>query len=181
MVYIFLYYFHSIELPKSELEFPAKVASRVKTCIRHYKGAYIINKTFNTVFGTLIIPHLKIILILIFIFCFFALVRLFEDLNSISFAVVAVIGSSSMILLILITMIMSNLYNMSAKFSTNLVPQIHQITDKKKRRLLEFSLKSCHLIRCQVGNLYHMEAKAKLTTLDNTITGLVFLLVNVKM
>ena len=46
-------------------------------------------------------------------------------------------------------------------------------------KILKGQLKSCALIRCQIGNLYHMEAAAKLTMIDNVVNGIVFLLVNV--
>jgi len=41
-------------------------------------------------------------------------------------------------------------------------------------------LKSCPLIRCKVGGLYHMESKAKLTLIQKVINGLKYLLVNVR-
>jgi hypothetical protein len=42
-------------------------------------------------------------------------------------------------------------------------------------------IESCQLIRCQVGGLYYMEAKAKLTLIHQVVNGVVYLLVNVKL
>ena len=72
------------------------------------------------------------------------------------------------------------MYEMSKDFPENLTTQISRITDKKTKKILDGQLQSCFLIRCRVGNLYHMEAGAKLTMLHNLVNGVVFLMVNVK-
>jgi hypothetical protein len=54
------------------------------------------------------------------------------------------------------------------------------VEDKEKELIFEKELNACQLIRCEVGGLYHMEAKAKLTLSHSIVDGLVFLLVQHK-
>jgi len=74
---------------------------------------------------------------------------------------------------------MSSLYDTSVVFQQNIRHAIKSTVDEKLRKYLERQQDSCYLICCQVGNLYHMEAKAKLTLLQNIVNGVVFMLVNV--
>ena len=81
---------------------------------------------------------------------------------------------------------MSNMFDMSQKFSKNMSCLISCVfasasaADKKANQIQKSELKACQLIRCSVGSLYHMEAKAKLTLIHNVVNGVVFLLVNIK-
>jgi len=148
--------------------------------IIHYRGIYILNNNFNAAFGTLVIPVAKLILVIVFVFSFFAMVRLWSFLNPLSFTMMALVNPSTGLFLLPVSIIMSSLYDASAQFQKNMLPLIQLIPDKMGRIHIGRQLKSCALIRCQVGSLYHMEAKAKLTLLHHIVNGVVFLLVNVK-
>ena len=136
------------------------------------------NVQFNRVFGTIVIPFLKFVLMLIFVTAFFACARLFDSINALSLAFAAVLSITTMGLLVPISIVMSKLYDLSLNFRSTMYSENLQITEKKTRKVLETSLESCPLIRCQVGNWYYMEAEAKLTMLHNVLNGLAYLLIN---
>jgi len=86
---------------------------------------------------------------------------------------------SGAIIIIPMSIIMSRMFDISAQFKQKLLPCIQMIGDKKIRKIIEGQLEACSLIRCSIGGLYHMEAQAKLTLLQNMVNGVVWLLVNV--
>ena len=75
---------------------------------------------------------------------------------------------------------MSSMFDISSKFYLRLSPTIQLVPDPKAKGILERQLKSCPIIRCQVGNFYYMEAQAKLTVVHNILNGVMFLIVNTK-
>jgi len=78
---------------------------------------------------------------------------------------------------------MSSVYRTSKQFIRNLSECIWQLdsNDKLDKQMLQRQLNSCNLIRSQVGGLYYMESKAKLTLVHKVVNGLKYLLVNVKL
>jgi len=88
------------------------------------------------------------------------------------------VGAS--VLMIPISFVLSNIFKISKDFRRTLFPMTYELADRKAKDEIKGQLKSCALIRCKVGNLYHMEVQAKLTMLDRTVNGVVFLLVKVK-
>jgi len=146
----------------------------------HYRGIHILSNDFNLAFGKLIIPCLKLVLVMVFILASFAMVRLRNELDGLNFAFVLAVTVTTLGLILPISMIMSSLYDSSSKFQQNMLPVLNSISDEYERNLVQHQVRSCPLIRCQVGNLYHMEAKAKLTLLQHVVSGVVFLLVNVR-
>jgi len=154
--------------------------SRVKNCIQYYRGIYLMNEDMNLAFGKLFIPLSKLLLLAAVIISVFALIRLRANLDALSFALLGVVLIGCSILVVPISIIISQTYQISKYFKPNISTIINQIEDKRKKEVLRGQLKSCALIRCKVGNLYQMEAKAKLTMLDRTVNGIVCLLVNVK-
>jgi len=146
--------------------------------IMHYRGIYLLNQEFNFGFGKIFVPCLKILLIFVFISCLFAVVRFRTDLDGLSLTMISITLVTSASLTIPISIIMSSLYSASSQFKQHMIPVLSKISDKTVRKHIEGQLKSCPLIRCQVGNLYHMEAKAKLTMLEHVVNGYVFLMVN---
>ena len=157
--------------------FPSE-EDRVETCILHYRAIYCLNNVCNAAFGKLIIPFVKLAVIIAFILSFFAFVRLHKELEIISLAFITTVVFTSVLLLGPIAVIMSSLFDMSSKFCFNLSLKAKFVTDLKARKILERDLKACPLIRSQVGGLYHMEAKAKLTMIHNVVDGVAYLLVN---
>ena len=100
------------------------------------------------------------------------------SMNLILLVLAGVLSITTMALLVPISIVTTRMYDLSLDFQKHMVSETLQITEKKTRRVLKTSLKSCPLIRCKVGNWYYMEAKAKLTMLHNLLNGLAYLLIN---
>jgi len=150
--------------------------------ILHYQGIDILSKDFNMAFGRLVVPFLKLSLVILFVTSFSSIVRLWSQLNILSILMlfIMVIGSSTTV--IPASIMMSSLFDKSTQFQRNTSTAfVDRIPDRKEKKILRGHLKACPVIRCQVGNLYHMEAKAKLTLLHHAVNGMVYMLVNVKM
>jgi len=148
--------------------------------IMHYRGIQLLNQDFNKSFGTFIVPSLKLTLLFVTILSFFAVVRLSHGmyvLLNVMMPIFTIIGIG---LLFLVSANMSSLFDISEQFKRNCFRNIELISDKKARIHFMGQLKACSLIRGQVGSLYHMEARAKLTLIQHLVNGLVFVLVNVK-
>jgi len=148
-----------------------------------YRCIYVLNNSFNVVFGRFIIPYFKFGIILGFITSFFAFVRLHDDLDFLPLVMVSVVMSVSIILLAPMAGVMSSLYDTSTQFSRNMSQLIQMIpynSSRRRSQIAEKQSKSCPLISCQIGNLYHMEAKAKLTLIHNVLHGVAYLMVNLK-
>ena len=169
---------YSIEWPKREAQLPSPSIER---WIFHYKGIFIINNLCCIAFGTILVPFLKTLVIIGFILCFFACVRLFNYLDLISLAFVVAVSLLSAGSVVPMALAMSSMYDISQTFSQNVSnTSIRYVEDRKAEAILKKQLKSCAVIRFNVGGLYHMEAKAKLTMVHHVVNGIVFLLVNAK-
>jgi len=126
------------------------------------------------------IPFIKLMLVSVFVTSFFAVVRLHRALDKLSLATVLVCVVTSVSLVGPISVVMSSLYKMSTKFSRNLSPKIKLVSNEAEKLIYLRELKSCPMIRCKVGGLYHMESKAKLTLVQKVINAIKYLLVNVR-
>jgi len=140
----------------------------------------LINQEVNVAFGSLYIPFMKFLVLLGLIVSFFAIVRLRAELDGITAFLIPATFAATVILVVPISMVMSRMYELSKNFKLVLAPKIRELTKKKTLYYLQYKMESCSLIRCKVGNMYYMEAQAKLTMLDHVVNGLVFLLVNTK-
>jgi len=138
----------------------------------------MVNQDFNIAFGAFFLPCLKFVVLTGLVISSFTLIRLQDELNTLSSFLIPTIFASTVILSVPTSMVMSSLYELSEGFGKMLTPCIHQCTGTKAREYFEFQLSSCPNIRCKVGNMYYMEAEAKLTMFNNVVNGLVFLLVN---
>jgi len=76
--------------------------------------------------------------------------------------------------------VMSSLYDISARFKPNLRVKIQKNGFALNRNLLAREVNACPNLRCRVGSVYHMEAKAKLTLVHSVLNGVGFLLINIK-
>ena len=123
---------------------------------------------------------MKLLLIIGFSLSFFTAVLLYKELELISLLMVVSLTIIPCVLLGPISIVMSRVFDLSSNFSFNLSSKVHQITEKRHGKILKQQLKSCPIIRCQIGNFYHMEAKAKLTTMHRMLDAVAFLLINFK-
>jgi len=150
-----------------------RATSNAQTCISHYRAIYILNRDCNTAFGMMFIPFMKIIFIAAFIFGFVAYVRYFDELDPFSIALLGFSQGLTLLMVILMSILMSSFYELSAKFPGNIRRSgLH----KESKTIFERELRSCPKIRCQVGGMYSMERQAKLTLLGEVINALVFVL-----
>jgi len=153
--------------------------STFEKCILYYRAIYILSNEFNSAFGILFIPMVKLALIGVAMLSFFALIIFWDVMDIVGLGTIIFVLFNSIFLLIPVSIIMSGLYGSSVIFRHNLQNYVQLINNKKTRKYYETLLKSCPIIRCQIGSFYHMEAKAKLTLLQHVVNGVVFLLVNV--
>jgi len=141
----------------------------------------MLNEGFNLAFGTLLIPTVKLMGLVGLVLSTFAVIRLRGELNTGSLLLMPLVGIGTASLLVPISLVMSSSYKISLNFERILTPLIKQkLTNRETKEGFARQLKSCPLIRCKIGNMYYMEARAQLTMLDSTVNGLVFLLVRTK-
>jgi len=167
----------SVQWPKSKSLNASKNLQRV---VHHYRGIYIFNEDFNTAFGSLFIPVCKSALGLAFIVSFVAVVRLWSDMNALSCTMVFAVSITTAFLLVPISSMMSSLFDTSAKLERNVMKIVNTTLDATARKYWKLVFESCPVVRCKVGGMYYMEAKAKLTLFQHLINGVVTVLVNVK-
>jgi len=77
--------------------------------------------------------------------------------------------------------LMSHAYNNSRKFQHNMGRKL--VLAQPYRHcciVIKKTLHSLPVLKCTVGNFYHMEGKAKLTLGDNTLHGICFCLITFK-
>lgn len=134
---------------------------------------------FNIVFGQLFLPLLKLGAITVFVSCFFAVVRLQKILDAFAFVMLLSSCMTGAVLLVPMSIIMSSLYDISCKFKPNILAASQKILDARVRTQIKYQIESCMLVRCQIGSFYHMEAKAKLTLLQQLVNYTVYLMVNI--
>jgi len=121
----------------------------------------------------------KLGIIIVFVLSFFALARLTSVLDFLAFSLLLSSWISSGIIVPL-SIILSSLFDISSQFQTNNLAIAQNIIGKNVKKQKQSEIKSCLPIRCEVGNMYYMEAKAKLRLLQHAVSGIVFLLVNVR-
>ena len=139
----------------------------------------MLNRDFNASFGKFLFPFIKIAFVLVFVISFYASVRLYTVMNVSSYILVIMIESGNFVFFVPITVLVSSIFDIATQFSRQLSPTIQRIPGRITKRICVAKLKSCAVIRFQVGNLYCMEAQAKLTLMGHLVNGIVFLVVNV--
>jgi len=141
----------------------------------------MLNEYANLAFGKFVIPFMKMICLTAVTVTFFSLVRFRAELNGIYILFMPVTLICAAFTIIPISLVISSTFDISQEFlRPKISSSIQQAgaAGETKNPCVERQLRACQLIRCKVGNFYYMEAQAKLTMLDFTLNGLVFLLVN---
>jgi len=161
-----------------------EISSEILRCILQYKALYILNTKCNMVFGKIVLPGIKLVLMVAFTIAFFTVIRLYKYLHPLSLCMVTLVSWTCFLLLIPLTIVMSSVYGTSRRFlkvSNQCVWQLYSNEDRMNKVMLKRQLNSCNLIRCQVGGMYYMESKAKLTVVHKLVNGFKYMLVNVKL
>jgi len=138
-----------------------------------YTQLVLILNVYNIVFGQLIVPVWKLFASVIIPA---GLIRFRIDSIYEAGILVVLIGSAAMAL-VPSALVISTVYNFSKMLLPNLKRRLHHISNIESQFAYSRILKSLPVMRCKVGNFYHMESQAKLTLLHTVISGLVFLLV----
>jgi hypothetical protein len=162
-------FFYSIDWPKA--------GGSIEQCLLVYKSCFILNHLSNLACGQLLAPAAKVLFIVVVSGIGFGLVNYW---NHFSFIVILlflgmIVACVSMIIPSALAMCAT--YNYSLQFSTNMRERIHALENRDFKALYLRQVRSCQLIRCQVGNLYHMEGRAKLRLGLSVVKGFRFLLI----
>jgi hypothetical protein len=85
-------------------------------------------------------------------------------------------------ILVSCALVMSRIYDISSQFQANMAKKVQTSKDKDNGTIQIWmrELRSCQLVRCQIGNFYHMEGKAKLTLVNTIVNAFVFMVVQRK-
>jgi hypothetical protein len=75
------------------------------------------------------------------------------------------------------SIVMSRIFDIASEFQRNMELKIQACGNKRTEKVWLRELWSCQVIRCQIGNFYHMEGKAKLTLVDTMANIFVFMVV----
>jgi len=149
--------------------------------ISMYRKLLSFNELCNSLFGTVLIPSVKVAFAFGFILCFFSSVRLYKQLDVTLYLLVVVFSITALVVLTAMSIVMSSLYDISSRFQQNTRGRLQNLNlEKISKKILKRELKGCRPLRCRVGSVYHMEAKAKLTLAHSVINGVACLLIHVK-
>jgi hypothetical protein len=144
----------SIEWPRDEVS--------VERCFKVYRAVYLLNQLSNHSCGKLLIPVGKTLLSVLLITIAFVLTCFWSQLDMVSIFSLLILFSGSLLLMIPTTQVMAELHICSCQMTRNLAPAIERMYPRSKKIHLRM-LRACLPIRCQVGSLYHMDPRAKLT------------------
>jgi hypothetical protein len=111
----------------------------------------------------------------------FVLICYWDQLDLFSICTFIVVAWSSAPVLFSSALIMSGIYNISSQFQRSLKQKIQACDNKAIKKVWLKELRSCQVVRCEVGNFYHMEGKAKLTLVDAMVNVFVFMVVQRKL
>ncbi len=168
--YLYLFW-GSIEWPAAGVPF--------ERCLLVYKSAFLLNNVSNNAFGKLLIPVFKLCAVLLVIVSSFGLIGFWNNFDIITLGIAIVATVAALVCIIPSADIMPTLYDTSARLEQNLNKNSEYL-DYKWQKQNKRQVRACQPIRCQVGSLYYMDSKAKLTLAHTLINGLVFLLVQRK-
>jgi hypothetical protein len=164
------------------MEWPMDEAVPVKQCLQVYKSAFLLNSLNNSGFGQLIIPALKFLTLFFYVnvtaftvFCYW------EKVDILPILMLTALFLTSASAIGVCSLVMSSIYNISSQFQRNMKQKIRVSEEKGIREIRIRELRSCQLVRCQIGSFYHMEGKAKLTLANTMVNCFVFMIVQHKM
>ncbi len=164
-------------LPNS-IEWPLEAGVPVEQCLRVYKSSFLLNRLNDAAFGRIYIPAAKFMLMIFFINVpAFAVFCYWDKLELLSISTLIVSFGAALPLLVSGSLVMSGIYDISSQFQGNMGKKIQPCGTKRMRGVWMRELRSCQLVRCQIGNLYHMEGKAKLTLMDKMTNIFIFMVV----
>jgi len=157
---------------------PKKRKYRITVWLYIYRVISILKQLTYTVFETSVIPLGKLVVISAVIPCSYTLIRHRQHLDLVSFLFTLIMCVSIPLILLPMSIIMSNTYNFSDRLPKNMLYFVQGLTRAEKTEILA-RLKSYQVMRCHVGGFYYMERKAKLTLIQSLVQGVVFALLTI--
>jgi hypothetical protein len=153
----------------------------VDQCLKVYKSAFLLNRLNDAGLGRIFVPAGKAIILLVYInVSAFALFFYWDQLDLISTSTFFSLLAIDVPILVTSSIIMSAIYDISSKFQRNMHQKIQGCGNKALERVWFKELRSCQIVRCQIGNFYHMEGQAKLTLVHTMLNNFVFMVVQRK-
>jgi hypothetical protein len=139
------------------------------------------NNLHNTVFGSLLIPVIKLCAMVLIYLSVAATTILRSEIGPIIYGMFLVYLIALILVIIPGALMMSTVYNISKKFKRNM--EIGMLSVSKwedEKVLMKMTLKSLPVMKSNIGSFYHMESNAKFTLLDNILRGIAFMLISFK-
>ena len=135
--------------------------------IEVYRQVLLLNNLYNAAFGALELPILKLGIVYIILVSVYCIVRLSDSLMLETYVALLVYFCSCILVILLGAVLLSQVYNISSNmnFGRNM---------KEKEAGVDKTIKALPLLKCNIDDLYHMEAKAKLTLVDRIAHGICF-------
>jgi hypothetical protein len=138
----------------------------------------LLNRLNDDSFGKFYIPVGKFLILIFYInIPAFAVFCYWEYLDLLSLSTLVFLFLSTVPILASCSLVMSAIFDISSQFQWNMKKKIQACENKRIREVWYRELQSCQVVRCQIGNFYHMEGKAKLTLVDTMVNGFVFMVV----
>jgi hypothetical protein len=137
----------------------------------------MLNHLSNMACGQLLVPGATAILCLLISATGFGIASYWNQLGVLLSGFFLSLILTALGMLIPSALAMSATYTYSLQFSKNMRERIHALDNKDIKALHLREVRSCQVIRCQVGNLYHMESRAKLRMVVSAVNGFRFLLI----
>jgi len=139
-----------------------------------------LNDLQNSVFGTLLIPSIKLGGIILVYMGVVAATILRKDIHFLILALFLAYLGVTLTTVTFGALLMSQVYNISKKFHGNLASTLSLVSDLNEKILIRKTLVSLPVMKSKIGTFYYMEGKAKLTLLDNIARGIAFMLTSFK-
>jgi hypothetical protein len=159
-------------------EWPLDAEVPLEQCLRVYRTAFLLNRFNDAAFGKFLIPSAKFMLLTFLVnvpafvvFCYW------NRLDVTSISTLAFFFAIALPILVSCTEVTSEIYNISSQFQQNMAQKVRASENKRMTPIWIRELRSCQLVRCQIGNFYHMEGKAKLTLVNTMVNIFVFMVV----
>ncbi len=178
--FIVNFYFH---VTHTSTEWPLEAEFPVEQCLRVYRTAFLLNRLNDAAFGKFFIPVAKCMFLTFYINVpAFAIVCYWDRLDFLSISTLGLVFFLATPILVSCTLVMSRIYDISSQFQANMAKKVQTSKDKDNGTIQIWmrELRSCQLVRCQIGNFYHMEGKAKLTLVNTIVNAFVFMVVQRK-
>ena len=141
----------------------------------------LLNQLNNIVFGRIMVPILKFAITPMLIICVSGLISFYKKMDLIAIVFVIAVSTLGPSILFLSAQIMSSIYDNSILLKRQMRDGIIRLLPNSVE--IEYNrsmLKAMQPLRVQVGSLYHMERRVKLTLVDTIVHGIVSCLLLMK-